>query len=944
MTIGTDGRIPIRFEPVHGESFDGWLDSYAQRLLMSGVELGAALGVRREILRLRCATIALGDHTLDADRVAELACDIDPAAVRALWLGLARYQRLVTARTDGGWLGRATRPLGWSRFCPTCLRENGGRWLAAWRLPWFLACPNHLVLLACTCARCGGTQREGGLRIDHVPELMTSCCRATAPQAGRGDNRCRADLTAPAATAPAAHDLLALQTELIALLDPTLSDDQAEKLVERLVDVLVVATHVGLDARAIDGDRHNATSVLAGPLAEAHVALTNPHGPQLHALANDDRSARLYPLPTSWNAASPTLTIALLQHRDTRLRPTDRLRFRSMTGSGRRPEGADWSKRLRASPLALWPDWSIRLRPPVIEATNFRISAAIALCVPGTMETVGEIMRNWPDPHPVKRLVRFCRIVAHDPHGTAILGALCALSDELDRNGAPIDYDRRRMIASETELLTASTWASMCRTGGTPTGGAPKLREARLSLWETLTAGLARQAPPSLRMQSSLDVARHERFALRLTGDTARALRDHARGLLDANDCRDEPLTWSPCGDRVAPDSLPGPDPDTFDPQRAHALLGRQIAHSRIAERLGITLEHLHYVLREHPPDDPFGERPRENQPSAPRRKARFAARITPDELRQLVDDGNTLTSIADSYQVDRSTVHAELVAHGIPIPRRQPRYTIERDWLHEQYIEKHRSMPEIAAMTGAATTTILRLLRRHKIPARSPGHHRLTVIDSYPEPLASAVRRPGGAERVRRFQIYARTRSLRSAAQRLAIKSSTLTAQLGTLEADCDGALIERTTPLNQRSQQITALGQTLLGQADCHLGPHPDAPPNAPEPLASVLRDFRGHHKLATFATAAACRSLAEAATILAIKPSSLQRTVQKLEGVVGAPLLTDHRRMAPLHLTPIARRLLQQHADHDATPADRAGIRPDLARSPPPGNSSALRSTAS
>jgi hypothetical protein len=63
-----------------------------------------------------------------------------------------------------------------------------------------------------------------------------------------------------------------------------------------------------------------------------------------------------------------------------------------------------------------------------------------------------------------------------------------------------------------------------------------------------------------------------------------------------------------------------------------------------------------------------------------------------------------------------------------------------------------------------------------------------------------------------------------------------------------------------------------------------------------------------------------------------------------VIGAPLLTDHRRMAPLHLTPIARRLLQQHADHDATPADRAGIRPDLARSPPPGNSSALRSTAS
>jgi hypothetical protein len=47
------GRIPIRLDPVYGESFDSWLDAYAQRLLMSGRELGQALPTRRRTLPRR---------------------------------------------------------------------------------------------------------------------------------------------------------------------------------------------------------------------------------------------------------------------------------------------------------------------------------------------------------------------------------------------------------------------------------------------------------------------------------------------------------------------------------------------------------------------------------------------------------------------------------------------------------------------------------------------------------------------------------------------------------------------------------------------------------------------------------------------------------------------------------------------------------------------------
>ncbi len=180
-------RFPIRLDPIQGESFDGWLDAYAERLLMPGRQLGQALGVPERLVRLHGSNVAKGDPVLDARQIAARACGIDPAAVAALWFGLARYDRLIaervaradTRRRAVRWFARVLRPMVASRWCPSCLRENGGRWLATWRLPWFLACPTHQTLVASGCARCGGTQRYAGLRAKHVPDLLTTCSRPT---------------------------------------------------------------------------------------------------------------------------------------------------------------------------------------------------------------------------------------------------------------------------------------------------------------------------------------------------------------------------------------------------------------------------------------------------------------------------------------------------------------------------------------------------------------------------------------------------------------------------------------------------------------------------------------------------------------------------------------------------------------------------------------------
>ena len=741
---------------------------------------------------------------------------------------------------------------------------------------------------------------------------MTVCSHPIAGTVGRCDSRCRHDLTAPTPAPPAPGELIAVQAELIAILDPAVTDEDAVELVDRLVNLLVIATRVGLDLRAIDRDRRNMASVLASPLIEAHRALTDPRGERLRAIATNDLAPPQSALPSAWNGVSPALAAVLLEHRDIRLRPADRLRYRSMTGSGRRPEGADPSTRLRALPLALWPDWSIRLRPPTIDPNSFRIAAAIALCVPGATASIRNIRDRWPGPRYARRLGIFGRLVTVDPHGTAILGALCALADSLDRDGAPIDYDRRRMVASELVLLDASEWTVMCRAGGTPAGGGRKLANARLWLWETLTGGLPQQAPRALRPESPDLLANHVRFALRLPGPTARRLLEHARGMLDAHGCHDEPLAWSPQGEGIAVDRLPGSDPDALDPDRVHSTLARGLTPSQVAEELAVTVEHVRYAARKHPPESQH--RPASTAPA----RVHLAALLSRDQLRELINQGNSLRGIAARYDINRRTLHDDLIAHGIPIPaKNRHRLVVERDWLHEQYVAKRRTTLDIASELGASRAAISRLLHQHGIPVRPAGsgshQQNLTAGDGFPEPLASAVHGRGGADRVRRFQVYARTRTMTTGAKRLGVQQYALTLQLAKLGRACEAQLLERITGV-RRAQRPTTLGQTLLDQADRYLGPHPNAPQEPPEPLATVLGAHFGEKKLETFIAAVAWPTIADGAQELGMQPGSLQQALRKLEHVLGERVLTDRRRSAPLHLTPIGRRLLDQGRQHE------------------------------
>jgi hypothetical protein len=155
-----------------------------------------------------------------------------------------------------------------------------------------------------------------------------------------------------------------------------------------------------------------------------------------------------------------------------------------------------------------------------------------------------------------------------------------------------------------------------------------------------------------------------------------RLLGEHARRLLDTHGCQHEPLTWSPVAEDIALDQLPSADPDAIDPRSVHAAISTQPTPRHAAAELGITLEHLRYIARKHPPEihDP--------STSAAPPRVRFAALLGADQLRALIDQGNSLRQIAALHNINRCTLRDELFANDIPVPpknrhqsrqRRQP-------------------------------------------------------------------------------------------------------------------------------------------------------------------------------------------------------------------------------------------------------------------------------
>ncbi|WP_433299225.1 hypothetical protein ACQPZQ_15290 [Pseudonocardia sp. CA-142604] len=86
------------------------------------------------------------------------------------------------------------------------------------------------------------------------------------------------------------------------------------------------------------------------------------------------------------------------------------------------------------------------------------------------------------------------------------------------------------------------------------------------------------------------------------------------------------------------------------------------------------------------------------------------------------------MQEIAENVGVSRQTIRRLAEDYGITLrPKgRRRTFTIDPDWLHEQYVVKHRTLPDLAQEAGTSEATLARWAPTHHIPLRGrrgPSH-----------------------------------------------------------------------------------------------------------------------------------------------------------------------------------------------------------------------------
>lgn len=884
--------LPLRVDPVPGESLSSWVGAVAELHQVGPGELSSIGWPTSALLTYagRLDTEGLNDADLGA---VSAVVSADPDRLRAIWTPMSRYLTRVERAPSHRAMFKPTQA---SRFCPVCLRESDGRWLNAWRLPWFDACPVHGQRLASVCHRCGGRQRWRALRLTLIPRNGWSCDSPVGIR-GRGDARCGADLR----DTPAAN-----------------ASQQIVRVVESLTPLLG-ASEVPLAVMQRASDLANVSRLLHGPargtaeridvlqaLSEAAGALDDPAA--FRALARRDVRKRPAPLPKGLHAPTATLASRLVSERDALLRPVDRLRWGSPALPVAPEPGQDSRALWPHLPAALWNDWALRIFPTSgIEPSTIRLTAPLALVVVGSPEPLQHLTLEPGDRSLAVRLSHALAMVPADQRSGTISG-LVQLARRLRWDGSPIDYGRRRRVfdaedGSAVSLHTAD-WERICWDGGMSPGGERRAGLARLWLWERLTGGAITHAPQPLAATGAA-VDSYRLFLRSLTRITRDLLERHAATLLQDHDI-DEPVRWSPPSSWV--DGPPvGLDPDGLRVEAITEALREGLAIGDCAGRCGVPPVAITHCLAENPPAIPVSRELPEH--------------VTAEWISERLERGDTLRSLSSMCGVTRKRLSTVLRDAGIaPRIGRTP-IAVDPAWLRQQYLELGRTLPHIAEELGTTPTTIARAARAAGIEIRGRGgaSHAVAVSprQDLPDPLGRLVCSQHGLERIRRFQVIAQTPSLQEAARILGVHSSTLTSQVQQLERAVGQPLLARRSKRFE-AQRLTDAGRSLLDQVDAHLGPHPNLTQRHPEPLGSALGLYRARFRIGRLAAAAKAPTVRDAANEIGSTPSDLMRLVTRLESGLGAKLVNCDGRDRPLRLTRTGSLLLRQWSGLDITPA--------------------------
>jgi len=472
--------LPIRVEPIPGESLTSWLCALAHRNTVTWQQILTAVGLYRHRGDAKHLRWAARLHPRELDALAA-ATGLEAHALRDMTL--ARYDGLgITTgrrphRKDLGALRACDNP--W-RYCPYCLAELGGRWQLRWSLGWSFVCETHRCVLVDVCPQCERSPQRPIPMASAIPDL--SVCGQPHRDARRR-RPCNTDLSgASHGATPATADMIDAQHAINAVIDQRATPFGAYR--QQSAPVAAVLA----DLRAI-GNQALTYRVYPSP-----PELFRPHNsygdPQFRAKATASAltaavgildSPDITSAAQSWRAMSdgappvvvradsiaaafdnpsttPTLAALRLAGISERLSPSDQLRYRVFTTRPHRllrPE-ATLAKVTRALPSRLWPQWADFLCPAKADDDTVRAALACAVALVGTDASLASIAKLLGIASSASSIWKILRRLQSDDAWSQIALAVTHLADHIATNPIVVDYQRRRELNYEALLGSPS--------------------------------------------------------------------------------------------------------------------------------------------------------------------------------------------------------------------------------------------------------------------------------------------------------------------------------------------------------------------------------------------------------------------------------------------------------------------------------------------------------
>lgn len=568
--------LPLRLQPVMGESVESWLEALASRSGTTWGEMLTAVGLHGESNRVRVARFTVSP-TPEQLAALSYATGVAPSVITSMTSSSLFGSATAGAMTAGPFASSR------SRFCPKCLADSGGRWQLWWKLRWAFACPVHHCLLADVCPRCGGHQRRRPLPQSLIPQPGQCTCRAKDSW-GRCLQRCGALLsTAQTVELTGAHPAMDAQNCLLAAMatgaiSSGIYTKSPVSSLQFVTDLTVLAQQIVWHAPAedirdwaprdvwnIDEDRvirfstsdrpsttlwlaHDSSATVA---LAACVALPILQAPSAAAAAKQMRKLLLSTKHASFTAAATaigwgrkvSMPLAGVQSSALApfLHPIDPIRKQARAPDPSRPD-----RRIQihqSVPAWLWPQWALQIDAPGLGAGELRMVLSVALLLVGSdagIRSACAQLGSFTTVHAVKRVLG---VLSSQSDWATTVSMLTYLADLLETGVCPIDYQRRRQLFV-TDLLPDREWERLCRDLATPADDATRAYLCRWWLYERITGSPTRRGPPTgegtrfWRMYCELPAT--------LSPEEVTALDCCGRRFLDAQGMENEPLCWQP--------------------------------------------------------------------------------------------------------------------------------------------------------------------------------------------------------------------------------------------------------------------------------------------------------------------------------------------------------------------------------------------------------------